>query len=661
MTHTPKTYHADFAVVGSGVAGLRAAIELSSAGTVLVLAKSTLSDSATAWAQGGIAVALSDEDEIGLHEQDTLAAGDGLCRPESVALLVEEGPKYIAQLIEWGTEFDRAGTKLAFTREAAHSRSRILHAHGDSTGREISRALLARAHTIPHLHLRAHSFTTGLILEDGRAVGVRFIDESDGSLHEVRSNAVLLATGGLGQIYRETTNPEVATGDGMAIAFEAGAVLSDMEFMQLHPTALAIKGAPRFLLSEALRGEGGILRNIDLERFMKRYAEAMELAPRDVVARAIVSEMHRTHAEHVYLDMTDKSAEFLLKRFPRIYSTCLSYGLDLATDMAPVRPAAHYMMGGVKTDLWGRTSVSGLYAAGETADTGVHGANRLASNSLLEGLVFGARSGHAMIVDRFAVTNGNDRFAVTNGNDRFAVTNGNDRFAVTNENDRSAVTNENDRSLAKRANDHAAPIRENGHSALANHKNLQPPKHKLSELPGIPAPKPDALHANSPQVHAPSSASARTAAAHSAKLVASSSHSSGHTSKAATLAESSPGTQLSRAATSSLDESDPVALALTQIRDLMWRHVGIMRNGKDLSASIAFLEKLSLPKPSHPGRREYELVNLHSLALLMARSALAREESRGSHYRSDFPYRDDDLFQKHSLIQRSKDHLTFEP
>src|SRR6201987_1367123 len=403
MTSSPKTYQADYAVVGSGVAGLRAAIELSSAGRLLVLAKSNLGDSATAWAQGGIAVALSDEDEIGLHEQDTLSAGDGLCRPESVALLVEEGPKYITELIAWGTEFDRAGTKLAFTREAAHSRSRVLHAHGDSTGREISRALLSRAHSIPHLHLRAHAFTTSLIVESGAVVGVRFVDELDGSIHEMRAGAVLLATGGLGQIYRETTNPDVATGDGMAIAYEAGAVLSDMEFMQFHPTALAVKGAPRFLLSEALRGEGGILRNILLERFMKRYAEAQELAARDVVARAIVSEMHRTTAAHVYLDMTAKSAEFLQKRFPRIYSTCLSYGLDLATDMAPVCPAAHYMMGGVKTDLYGRTSIPGLYAAGETADTGVHGANRLASNSLLEGLVFGARAGDAMLTDAPAV------------------------------------------------------------------------------------------------------------------------------------------------------------------------------------------------------------------------------------------------------------------
>jgi L-aspartate oxidase len=319
-----------------------------------------------------------------------------------------------------------------------------------------------------------------------------------------------------------------------------------MEFMQFHPTALAIKGAPRFLLSEALRGEGGILRNINLERFMKRYAEAQELAPRDVVARAIVTEMHRTQAEHVYLDMTDKPAEFLQKRFPRIYATCMSYGLDLATDMAPVCPAAHYMMGGVQTDLWGRTSIPGLYAAGETADTGVHGANRLASNSLLEGLVFGARSGQAMLAD--------------------------------------------------------APAAKGKHPAL----------------PGSPAPKPDAT----------------------------------------------PGTPISRLASSSSSSSSappkPSAAdeALAKIRDLMWRHVGIMRGGKELSATIDFLAKMHLPIPDRRDRADHELVNLHALATLMARSALAREESRGSHYRSDFPYRDDDLFQKHSLIQLFKD-VTF--
>src|SRR5438477_3629070 len=230
----------DFLVIGAGVAGLRAAIELAHAGKVLVVAKDSLRESSSEYAQGGIAVALSDDDEVERHEQDTLAAGAGLCDREAVHTLVEEGPAAIEQLIEWGAEFDRDGMRLAFTREAAHSRSRILHAHGDSTGREISRALLARAHKLPHLHLRAHSFTTSVILEDGRVVGLRFIDETDGALYEVRASAVLLATGGLGQIYRETTNPEVATGDGMAIAYEAGAVLSDMEFMQFHPTALAI-------------------------------------------------------------------------------------------------------------------------------------------------------------------------------------------------------------------------------------------------------------------------------------------------------------------------------------------------------------------------------------------------------------------------------------
>ncbi len=535
MTNSPKIHRADYAVVGSGIAGLRAAIELSAAGSVLVLAKSNLSDSATAWAQGGIAVALSDEDEIGLHEQDTLKAGDGLCRPEAVALLVEEGPKYITQLIEWGTEFDRAGTKLAFTREAAHSRSRILHAHGDSTGREISRALLARAHKIPHLHLRAHAFTTEMIVERKQVVGLRFIDETDGSEHELRAGAVLLATGGVGQIYRETTNPEVATGDGMAIAYEAGAVLSDMEFVQFHPTALAVKGAPRFLLSEALRGEGAVLRNIGLERFMKRYHEAQELAPRDIVARAIVSEMQRTQSKHVFLDMTKKSEEFLKKRFPRIYETCLGYGLDLATDMAPVCPAAHYMMGGVKTDLWGRTSLAGLYAAGETAATGVHGANRLASNSLLEGLVFGARAGQAMIKD--------------------------------------------------------APAGKRSGAAL----------------PGSPAPLPENSSATQKEPPRPTR-----------KLAA-------------------------------------ACATLTKIRDVMWRDVGILRRGKELAEAIKQLQSLEIPGVEKPARAGRELRNLHALALLIARSALAREESRGSHYRSDFAFRNDEDFGRHSAALKGEE------
>src|SRR5712692_5612153 len=386
----------DYVVVGCGVAGLRAAIELGQAGSVLVLAKSELTESATDWAQAGIAAALSDEDEISLHEHDTLEEGDGLCNPAAVKALVEEGPQYILQLIDWGTQFDRAGTRLAFTREGAQSRSRVLHAQGDCTGREINRTLFAKAHTIEAIRFQAHAFTTELVVAEGRVTGLRFLDEAAGTLQEVRASAVLLATGGLGQVYRETTNPPVATGDGMVIAYDAGAMLSDMEFVQFHPTALAMKGAPSFLLSEALREERGVLRNVDLDRFMKRYHESSELAPRDVVARAIVSEMQRTKTEYVYLDMTSRDADLVRQRFPRIDSTCLRYGLDITSDLVPVQPAAHYAIGGVKTDLWGRSSLPGLYAAGETAATGVHGANRLVSNSLLEGLVFGARTGAAM-------------------------------------------------------------------------------------------------------------------------------------------------------------------------------------------------------------------------------------------------------------------------
>src|SRR5262249_41992464 len=270
---TGSSLAVDFVVVGCGVAGLPAAIELAPAGDVIVRAKSDLGESATAWAQGGVAVALSDEDEISLHEQDTLQAGDGLSNPEAVRVLVSEGPHYIQQLIEWGTQFDRTGTRLAFTREGAHSRSRILHAQGDSTGREILRALFAKARSLERIQIRAHAFTIELLTEDGRVTGLRFLDGPKDTTHDIHARAVLLATGGLGQVYRETTNPPGATGDGMAIAYDAGAVLSDLEFVQFHPTALAIKGAPRFLLSEALRGEGGVLRNIDLERFMKRYHE----------------------------------------------------------------------------------------------------------------------------------------------------------------------------------------------------------------------------------------------------------------------------------------------------------------------------------------------------------------------------------------------------
>jgi L-aspartate oxidase len=386
----------DFLVIGAGVAGMRAAIELAAAGDVLVVAKDSLHESSSEYAQGGIAVALSDDDEVELHEQDTLFAGDGLCDRAAVRTLVEEGPPAIQQLIEWGAEFDREGTRLAFTREAAHSRSRVLHAHGDSTGREIARALYHKAASLPTVEFRSYAATTDLLVEGGQAVGALLYDARSGVTVAVRARAVLLATGGLGCVYRNTTNPDVATGDGVAMAYRAGADISDIEFVQFHPTALHVEGAPRFLLSEALRGEGAHLLNASGERFMERYHRLRELAPRDVVSRAIVAEMERTGAPHVHLDITHRGAAFIRERFPRIYETCRRYGVDVSLAPAPIAPAAHYAMGGVRTDLNGRTSLERLYAAGEVACTGVHGANRLASNSLLEGVVFGARAGRAM-------------------------------------------------------------------------------------------------------------------------------------------------------------------------------------------------------------------------------------------------------------------------
>jgi L-aspartate oxidase len=543
-----KRISVDYAVVGAGVAGLRAAIELARGGRVLVLAKGNVGESATAVAQGGIAAALSDEDEISLHEQDTIRAGDGLCNPEAVHVLVEEGPHYIQELIGWGTQFDRSGTRLAFTREGAHSRSRILHAHGDSTGWEISRALVAKAATIEEIELRPQSFTIDIEASpESGGIELRFLDEKSGQEVGVVCRAALLATGGLGQMYPETTNPPSATGDGMAVGFRAGAALSDMEFIQFHPTALAAPKAPPFLLSEALRGEGGVLRNAMLERFMPAYHEGAELAPRDVVSRAIVSEMKRTRSTHVYLDLTGLSGEYVKKRFPRIYSTCLTYGIDITTDMIPVRPAAHYAMGGLKTDLAGRTTVAGIYAAGEVAATGVHGANRLASNSLLEGLVFGARAGKAMIEDSPAA--------------------------------------------------HGAKHVARGHKSGGKQK--QPDSH------------------------------------------------SSHTSNGPAHGAHPP-----RSTNSDEEKPEPALGKIRdKIREILGRHVGILREQKELTEAIQMLDGMKLSAPGEPQRRAWEIYNMWTLARVVARSALAREESRGSHYRSDFPYRDDEKFARHSIVK----------
>jgi L-aspartate oxidase len=489
----------DFLVIGAGVAGMRAAIELAQAGSVLVIAKDSLRESSSEYAQGGIAAALNDDDRVALHEQDTIYAGDGLCNVEAVHALVEEAPAAIQELIEWGAEFDREpggeGSKLVFAREGAHSRNRVLHAHGDSTGHEIARTLYRKAASLPHVRFETFSAVADLLITSDGVGGAVALDEGTSQMHEVRARAVLLATGGLGCVFRETTNPAVATGDGVAMAWRAGAEISNMEFVQFHPTALHIDGAPRFLLSEALRGEGAVLRNRNGEAFMERYHEMRDLAPRDVVSRAIITEIQRTGSPHVWLDLTARGSAFIHERFPRIYETCLRYGLDLGREAAPVHPAAHYAMGGVRSDAEGRTSISGLYVAGEVACTGVHGANRLASNSLLEGLVFGARAGRTMR--------------------------------------------------------HSAPA-----SGTGAHPTWQVPEVRVEQL-----------------------------------------------------------------------------------RDLAWNDCGIVRHRIGLESAIRALTGMKLHKVERPTLPDIELRSIFDCTSLIAQTALWREESRGAHYRTDFPTR----------------------
>ena len=543
----------DFVIVGSGIAGMRAAIALAPAGRVLMLTKAEPAESNTGYAQGGIAASVGADDSPTLHAADTIRAGDGLCDEAAVRVLVEDGPRYVRELVEWGTRFDRDGDgSLALGREAAHSVRRVLHA-GDATGREIGRVLWERVSALDSVSTIHHALVTGLLGGGGSVRGVRYFDR-DGVLREVRARAVLLATGGAGQVFRETTNPPVATGDGVALAYRAGAAVADLEFVQFHPTALNRTDAPRFLISEALRGEGARLVNDRGEAFMARYHADGDLAPRDVVARAIAREAERTGGP-VFLTLAHLDADYVRRRFPTIAAMCAGIDLDLARDPIPVGPAAHYIMGGVDTDEWGRTSLAGLFAAGEVACTGVHGANRLASNSLLEGLVFGARAAAAM----------------------------------------------------------QEPLRP---AAIRPDRRMADGSWLMAMGDGFGA----------------SAAASR----------------SGPFTQATESGRSTPATE---------SEPSPIAishqpLAMSEIRSLMWRSVGLFRTREDLRNAVVALdaascvehERVTTITPDASAWRHYNLV---TVARLIARAALRREESRGAHCRADFPERDDEHWKTH--------------
>ncbi|RKY29198.1 MAG: L-aspartate oxidase [Planctomycetota bacterium] len=384
---------ADVIVVGTGAAGLRAAIEAAGHCNVLLLSKQTCEETATAYAQGGIAAVLDAADSVEQHVEDTLRTGCGLCDARMVRAIVGEGPERIRELLDWGAKFDREDGRLAFTREGGHSRARILHADGDSTGAELMNTLIRKARALDKIRWKENCFAIDLLTRDRTCLGVLAHDGGGGFI--ARGHRVILATGGCGRIYRETTNPSIATGDGIAMAYRAGADIENVEFVQFHPTTLYLAGASRALISEAVRGEGARLVNKSGQAFMKNYHLAGDLAPRDVVSRAVLAEMDKTGDTNVYLDFSHMDPQEVYLRFPRIKKLCAACHLDITRHPIPVRPSAHYMVGGVKTDGRGRTTIKNLFAAGEVACTGFHGANRLGSNSLLESVVMGRRAGAA--------------------------------------------------------------------------------------------------------------------------------------------------------------------------------------------------------------------------------------------------------------------------
>ncbi|HEX9059475.1 MAG TPA: L-aspartate oxidase, partial [Clostridia bacterium] len=383
----------DIVIIGSGIAGVYTALQIPLSYNVAILTKESMDTSNSVLAQGGIAVSLDKEDSPQLHFRDTIYAGAGLCDEDSVWVLVNEAASNIENLFKFGVNFDKKDTdELSLTREGAHSKNRIIHA-GDTTGKEVCDKLISEVITHSNVKIKEKIFAIDLLTDNGKCYGVLAYDETQNKIKAFMSRTVVCATGGFGQIYKNTTNPDVSTGDGLCLAYRAGAKLMDLEFIQFHPTVLHHKDNKSFLISEAVRGEGAVLRNINGDRFMDSYHPLRELAPRDVVSRAIFKEMKKTNSEFVYLDITFKGKEYLENRFPNIYKTCLEYGIDISKDYIPVAPAEHYCMGGIKTDVFGRTGIKGLYACGEAACTGIHGANRLASNSLLEGLVFGHKIG----------------------------------------------------------------------------------------------------------------------------------------------------------------------------------------------------------------------------------------------------------------------------
>lgn len=382
----------DVLIIGGGLAGFRAAIEVDSDQSTLVVTKQSVQQSSSNYAQGGIAGVLDPNDRVENHIADTLRAGGALCDREIVEMVVREGPERIRELMRWGTQFDQRAGELELGREGGHSHDRIVHALGDATGKEVMRAVIERAFESSNLDTWPETFTLDLLTYEGVCRGALVWNPAHGKTL-IWAKQTILCTGGAGQLYRETTNPGVATGDGMAIAYRAGAELSDLEFMQFHPTMLYIAGSSRTLITEAMRGEGAYLVDRNGHRFMPEYDERAELAPRDIVSQSIVAQMDKTRHPNVYLDLRHLDPGHVRKRFPGIAEVCAAFDLDITSDLIPVRPGAHYMVGGVSIDGQGRTTLPGLWAAGEVSASGLHGANRLASNSLLEGLVFGVLAG----------------------------------------------------------------------------------------------------------------------------------------------------------------------------------------------------------------------------------------------------------------------------